>query len=87
MPANIFASMSESVIVILFKCRWIFNQGNIKNKIGGGVASHEQPGPIFFRHRLLSLIAVVVDFICVNFIPFVEVLPNGCAIIGFNHGF
>ena len=50
------------------KYRSIFNQrnSNLKIKIRGAVASREQPNPILFRRRLLSLIAVVVDFICVK---------------------
>ena len=46
----------------------MFNQqySNLKIQIRGAVASREQPSPSMFRRRLLSSIAVVVDFICVK---------------------
>ena len=34
------------------------------SRIRGAVASREQPSPTLFHRRLLSSIAIVVDFIC-----------------------
>ena len=75
--------------VIPLKYRLIFNQrnSNLKIKIRGAVASREQPSPISFRRRLLSSIAVVVDFICVKYLQFCTIFySDGRAIIRSNHG-